>query len=586
MRSGSPTASRPSSPVSFDPDAHLSHSPDTSSFSSERGRTFTSPHSPSTSRHRRSSDVHPYANPELVSHVYDQQSLSNEDVWRTSDSMVTVTDSIAASSLSNTSGKHAKVPELSPTSTLSQNKTSTIHGKEISSPISVHNPSIRSGIHSHENDDLQSLSSQQSVMGFPGWIDRSAPPTFDLISLEEARAQRSRTVTADSSASRPSISTQVSSSAIHFPNSGHGHASITGDTVGNRVRSVSAGSKAKSGFHTIVGGQLQSDRQGREPGVPGNNVSVAGKTLRHKKSFLKFFSSRQDKEEKAQPPPVPPLSDIHTTSNVPKFERKAPRASMHRVPVPELALETTGRTTPQRQHSSPLDGVRSNPPPSPRRPLPSLSVDTLPQSSSSRQVIPPVKDAHTQTKIFPSFASNSSSLLQDKLIPRTAPAYVSEFPALKLRPISTMFSSQFGDHIINDTRPSLDTDFGTPDSSTNILSPITPNSLARFELSNGENSTSVDQTSPQQRITSAKLAWQRQVWELECQVRDLKAELEEFRASSAGGDYCNACGRGDHKDAPAGGRPSGDIQGIKSHSVINRPRARTGTSSRFASAVS
>ena len=56
----------------------------------------------------------------------------------------------------------------------------------------------------------------------------------------------------------------------------------------------------------------------------------------------------------------------------------------------------------------------------------------------------------------------------------------------------------------------------------------------------------------QEQILSTRRAWQRQIWELEGQVRDLKAEVEELRTAEGSSEYCMACGRG------AVGRPSHD----------------------------
>lgn len=85
----------------------------------------------------------------------------------------------------------------------------------------------------------------------------------------------------------------------------------------------------------------------------------------------------------------------------------------------------------------------------------------------------------------------------------------------------------------------------------------------------------------------ARRAWQRQIWELEGQVRDLKAEVEEFRSAENAREYCMACGRGNI------GRPPTEVidvsvedlkkAGVKVGGIVNRPRARTGLGSRFAS---
>ena len=93
---------------------------------------------------------------------------------------------------------------------------------------------------------------------------------------------------------------------------------------------------------------------------------------------------------------------------------------------------------------------------------------------------------------------------------------------------------------------------------------------------------------------SIRGAWQRQIWELEGQVRDLKTEVEELRAADARGEFCSACGRGAAaRPSPVGsddGSPSPrtpeDVRraagGGKAGGVVNRPRARTGINSRFA----
>lgn len=99
----------------------------------------------------------------------------------------------------------------------------------------------------------------------------------------------------------------------------------------------------------------------------------------------------------------------------------------------------------------------------------------------------------------------------------------------------------------------------------------------------GEDQSSVIRTLQEQIITARK-AWQHQLWELEGQVRDLKAEVEELRAKEGGQEYCAACGRGTHVAQMSGLRLE-DLRnaGVKVGGVVNRPRARTGVGSRFAS---
>jgi hypothetical protein len=188
-------------------------------------------------------------------------------------------------------------------------------------------------------------------------------------------------------------------------------------------------------------------------------------------------------------------------------------------------------------------------------------------------------------------------------LPQSAPPNVTEFPALKLRPVSTLFSAHFGDHIVvsssrdSDPQPGLDADADTLSSTSpsTVISPVTPGmSLGRSSADRDKlpmATISEDQSALvqalQEQIVSAKKAWQRHIWELEGQVRDLKAEVDGLRAGD-GDAYCEACGRGRPSGA-VGGQPHGGA-GAHDHKVfaggvVNRPRARTGTSARFGSAV-
>jgi hypothetical protein len=85
----------------------------------------------------------------------------------------------------------------------------------------------------------------------------------------------------------------------------------------------------------------------------------------------------------------------------------------------------------------------------------------------------------------------------------------------------------------------------------------------------------------QDQMASAKIAWQGQIWELEGQVRDLKAEVNDLRLTDKKG-YCEVCGRGGQNHTADPDRNRDDaVQEMKNTGVVNRPRARTGTSARF-----
>jgi len=82
----------------------------------------------------------------------------------------------------------------------------------------------------------------------------------------------------------------------------------------------------------------------------------------------------------------------------------------------------------------------------------------------------------------------------------------------------------------------------------------------------------------QDQLASAQKAWQQQIWELHGRVRDLTSELEDLRAVD-NQEHCEVCGRGEPRNRHA---PSLDEQQPKKVGIVNRPRARTGDTARFA----
>jgi len=167
--------------------------------------------------------------------------------------------------------------------------------------------------------------------------------------------------------------------------------------------------------------------------------------------------------------------------------------------------------------------------------------------------------------------------------PQSAPPDVSDFPALKLRPISTLFSAHFRDHIVRQDSPQFDRDLDTLSSTSpaTATSPLTPGCADRSSDSKATvapEESSVIQALKDQ-ILSAKRAWQQNIWDLEGQVRDLKAEVDDLRAAGNDKWSCEVCGRGNQSRLAEPGRDGTDEAG--NSGVVNRPRARTGIAARF-----
>ncbi len=498
-------------------------------------------------------EAHPYANPNHArsssSHSYRRgtdapSSLSFPPVPR-SDSSATVTETPFGKALYRTDTQLSDVP-------VPRSPRSIFQGKEISSPMPFHQNT--SG---YPNDTFVSDPTEPArATNFPGWMEKGpTSPNFNLISLEEARAQRTRSATAQT----PSVS-------LPFPeresDRGSGHSPSNSVASRARARSISAGARAKQAITNIVGAPKPERRDSEPAVVPNHNASSTsgtspGKNLKHKKSgFLRLFNGRDDK---SPPPPVPSLSDGFAAFNA---TQKAPKTPLPRIPVPQLSPTLT------------VPDNYSTPSGSPKRTPPPLSINTT--SPVSRAPSTGVGSRFAE-RLGPGDAVG---------VPQSAPPNVTEFPALKLRPVSTVFSAHFGNHILSNDTILSPTELDTPSSATpsTVVSPTTSMSFSRFHDKPSIVTPSDDQSSViqalQDQITSAKKAWQRHIWELEGQIRDLKEEVETLRAGDKE-DYCSSCGRGqassDHSTS------SGETKPL---SVVNRPRARTGTGqSRFGSAV-
>jgi hypothetical protein len=167
------------------------------------------------------------------------------------------------------------------------------------------------------------------------------------------------------------------------------------------------------------------------------------------------------------------------------------------------------------------------------------------------------------------------------LSPASAPPLTTTFPGLSLRPISTVFSAHFADHIMSldssssstTQTDSSSTTAGCSGSSSSNLSPLaTEPSFDEKHAVTGDDPYVIIQQL-QEQLRSTRKAWQHQIWELEGQVRDLRAEIDEMRLKELRGERCLLCGRSDELD---------HVGGL---GVVDRPRARTGVGTmRFAAA--
>ncbi|PPQ67066.1 hypothetical protein CVT25_005667 [Psilocybe cyanescens] len=519
--------------------------------------------------------MHPYANPDLVVSYADDETESfithNVQLPR-NDSNITIMESSSTDSMMKSSSRSTLTPDTSVNSITSKHRASSILTKSISSPVPVVGPPQRLDSVASDNYSIRSL--PRTVSNLPGWTERNIPPTFSLISLEEARAQRTRSSTV-TVPSRISVSTGLAESSTPFP-TGDAESLSTPDpapyaSFRARGRSISTGAKAKN-MQTIVGPPKLEHRDSEPTSVnqPSVGVPPTVKTLKQKKSgFMRLFSGGKtpEKDGQSSPPPVPSLPDTLVQSH---SIQRAPKSVVHRIPVPSLPPALLEITTSENSVSAlnESESLKSNLSPK-RTPPPTLTINTIPQVFPSRS-----STSHMRLNTF------ERSFLNEQ--PQSAPAHVSQFPTLRLRPVSTLFSAHFGDHIVTGESRSSDeaTDPDTPRSSSpnnGLMSPITPSSV--FARGNDKTQVSLlssqDQSNLealQEEFDSSKKAWQRHIWELEGQVRDLKVELAETKATN-NGEYCQTCGRGKKMESA--------VSTSKANGILNRPRARTGVSSRF-----
>lgn len=569
---------RPRTPSTFSGHSALSNSPHVISNDSPTESEFSGL-SMSNSYHSQEF-VHPYANPDLVvtparestSSLHRGGSGSGNMVR--SDSISTITDFSSASSHSTLT--HMTSPSSLRQQSLPSPRVSNFTVKEISSPISPVRPSM------DKIRDTKTPARPAAVgpAGIPGWMDNPTSPTIQLISLAEAQAQakeRARSATINGGAPPDTL--------VPFPEADPNPSPTSSTPARSRARSISAG--AKNALHNIVGGGGPSppklDRGDSDSSL--NSHGGSGRSLKHKKSgFMRLFNGK----EREMVPPVPTLSDAYMSRNS-TSQATVPRTTkmlLPRVPVPPLPTDGLVSNSSSLSSDSGSDFGTTviqqvQPIPSPKRTPPPLSIIT---SHSPR---PPAANSNLTLPI----AGTASKSQEDGRLLCSAPPGTTDFPSLKLRPVSAVFSAHFADHIVVpevesplDAEQSLDTPSSFSPSPGR--SPLTPGFSIRSEETAADKASIIsgisgsgDQSSViqalQSQIVSAKKAWQRHIWELEGQVRDLKTEIEDLRTAGNEKGFCDVCGRGKPVE-----RDNAEARKV---GIVDRPRARTGDAARFGS---
>jgi hypothetical protein len=443
----------------------------------------------------------------------------------------------------------------------------SVQGKVISSPLST--------ITGHQGQKPGSQPCHLALPGHvPGWTDLSVSPSFNLISLQEAQAQvqargrsRTHTLAAPEAPALP-IETPSRNNPTVPPSNG----------VRLRTRTASASSKAKS-QHLVISNPLPLPRPGTEDAQAPQlaNTVPPPRSLKQKRSgFMRLFNGKEkDKPSTPSPPPVPTIA-------APSLPR-TPKLSSVRVPVPSLSPSLVpqsplqldsiiksddgeNESTEDLQHKG---CIKRNAPP--------LSI--IPPTASSSVSLSGSQSDGPRIVTAPSLASGICSDLG--LGPASAPPLTTTFSGLSLRPISTVFSAHFADHIVSTDSASREQP-DTPSSASHP--PQTPASASRAldGVRTSEDDPYVVIQQMQEQIKTTRKAWQHQIWELEGQVRDLRAEIDEMRLQEVRGERCILCGR---SAEPGHGAGEASKQEGSRPGVVDRPRARTGVGTRFGAAT-
>ena len=399
----------------------------------------------------------------------------------------------------------------------------------------------------------------------PGWTELSVSPTFNLISLQEAQAQareRSRTYT-QAMPDAPFLQTEPSSR-----NSPPALPVLPGRA---RSRTASAGSKPKA--DVAISSPLPLSQSGAaEDPAPNGATGSLPRSLKQKKSgFMRLFNGK-DKDKPATPsPPCAP------TAAAPSILR-TPKSSSARVPVPTLSPSLISQSPLQLDGIVNGDGGENG------------AVENLQDRGNAKRHGTGLSVVIQDTSLVPGTSHSaragigstsfmSGNISDIGLSPASAPPSTTSFPGLSLRPISTVFSAHFADHIMPlDSSPTTQTDSSgiTAAGSSSLSSPSARYPSEEKYATEDDPYLTIHQL--QEQMKSIRKAWQHQIWELEGQVRDLRAEIDDMRSKELRGERCILCGRTDEH-----GEGRGEVSESTGsrHGVVDRPRARVGVGTRF-----
>lgn len=593
-----------------------SSSPTESEFNRPDSRpSFSEPASPHTPLHLQ--EYHPYANPDLGSSYPDEPRPSrrleelhaltysepHSSAVDRSESAATITESSTVTTMSTMSQSKSQASVLTPgTSVSSFPKLPTFskNGKAVTDAASIRS---RASDDSEEQEVTVAAYGQHALPSpsvfTPSWPHSPNARPIKLISLEEAQAQareRSRSATATAT---------MASQAVRTPDP-----SVAQSTMSwTRLRSASgSSSKVKSLASASTIDLHPTPTLPSTSSLSGANGAPQRVLARKKSGFMRLFNSKD--KMPSSPPPLPsistdmiaPIPTILTPMSPANSTRPRKQSSHHRVPVPSitpslLAESEVGSGSSHDSHAEGSWTISEDPVAAPRerqlsarRNAPGLFILTSssPAPNTGSRPSPPFATMGTQSGALPTPKSTAGEYSLKNFLSSedTKPP---RFVGLSLRPVSASFGPEFVGQI-NDSdeypRPSLETDTGTPTTNTSAISPRSPSPiyksdpLAAVDVADLEDQSSVIRALQEQMVTARK-AWQMQLWELEGQVNDLKKEVEDLHAKESGQEYCPACGRG---GAAVGVRLE-ELKraGVKVGGVVNRPRARTGVGSRFAS---